>query len=431
MGEYTLDNNIKKVVLDSSAIINYAKKLEEMRELYKFIVPTTVVDELDNMKESDSPRRKFMGRTGLRFLENNENYIEYIVTDKVKEKTLPEDFDKGLNDNKIISCAVDINALLATQDRGMKIKANSLNIEILELENDKNVNYDGYKVFTWDCQDKKIAIELEKMANDDTINIFELEPNQFAVLKDTNQPLFDEDGIKDEYKVIAITQWTGEKNIPMKVSDINCSFLGKVKPRNLEQKMLLSILQNKNINIVLTSGTYGTGKDYLMLSQAVNMVQKGDVDKIVWFRNPVQVKGVQELGFLKGSLYDKLEPYSAVLDDILGAQFGTDIFLSNGTLEIGFLGAVRGRTFTKTLVILTEAQNCSKEIIQLLISRLGEGSRIFINGDYNQIDDVYDNGSSIAQTIEVLTGVQEFGHIKLKKVERSKVADLARLFDEN
>jgi len=82
-------------------------------------------------------------------------------------------------------------------------------------------------------------------------------------------------------------------------------------------------------------------------------------------------------------------------------------------------------------VILTEAQNCSKEIIQLLISRLGEGSRIFINGDYNQIDDVYDNGSSIAQTIEVLTGVQEFGHIKLKKVERSKVADLARLFDEN
>jgi len=418
-----------KLVLDTSVLIQNNEWLEKNINEYQYIICSVVADELDNQKESSEPKRAFNGRTGLRFIEKNEENLEFVVADVVDG--LPEGFDLHNNDNKIISCAKREGAILATKDRGLKIKAKAIGLECVELDDEsKEINYDGYHVFYWDCMNDDVANKLNNLAKDPKNNIFNLQVNEFAILKDTSRPLFDEDGIKNDYEIQGILQWNGEEIINLKYKDIKNDFIGKVKPRNIQQKMLFSLMQNDDITIKLCSGGYGTGKDYCMLTNALDLIQKNKYDKIVWFRNPVNVKGIKESGFLPGTFLEKQEPFSAVLDDILGEQYGTEMFLSNGKLEIGNLGAVRGRTFKNSIIMLTEMQNCTTDIIQLLISRVGEDSIFIMNGDYHQLDDVRHNHSSVAETIEVLSGQKEFGWVNLEKVERSKTADLARLFDK-
>jgi len=396
-----------KLVLDTSVLIQNTEWLNKNIENYDYIISSIVADELDNQKESDNRKRAFNGRTGLRFIEANEDNIEFVVADIVFG--LPEGFDLNNNDNKILSCAIKEKAKLATKDRGLKIKALACGVECIKFKEEVEANLDGYKIFEWDCSDSVISAKLNELAEDDSNNIFELEINEFAILKNTSIPIFDEDGITKDFKVQSILQWNGVKNIPVKYKNINNSFSGKVLPRNIEQKMLFSIMQNENIKIKLCSGGYGSGKDYVQLTNSLELIQKGKYDKIIWFRNNVNVRGIQEMGFLPGTFEEKSSPYSAVLDDIIGEQFGTDMFITNGTLEIGNLGAIRGRTFKNSILFLTEMQNCSTEIIQLLISRAGEGSIVVMNGDFKQIDSIGYGESCIKETVEVLKGRPEFG----------------------
>ena len=410
-----------KVVLDTSALIQCQLEIEKMinDDCYELFISSIVASELDNMKESDGSRRSFNGRSALRFIKKNEDVFTYI-----------EAKEFSLNDDAIIQTAIDNKASIMTKDMGMWIKCKAKKITIVEIKSEEEVNYNGYRIFEWDCMDDAIAEKLNLLAEDSTNNIFNLEMNEFAILKDTSRPIFNEDGISDDFEVQAIMQWDGSNIINMKYKNINNSFVGKVYPRNIQQKMLFSLMQNDKIKIILASGAYGSGKDYVQLSNALELVQKNKYDKIVWFRNNVNVKGIKEMGYLPGSFEEKSKPFSAILDDILGEQFGTEMFIASGKLEIGNLGAVRGRTFKNSIIFLTEMQNCSIEVIQLLVSRLGENSILVMNGDFRQIDDVKHGESSVRETINVLAGQEEFGWINLEKVERSKTANLARLFDE-
>ena len=420
---------MNKLVLDTSVLIQNNEWLEDNITEYQYIVCSQVCDELDYQKESEIPKRAFMGRTGLRFIEKHENEVKFVIADVCDN--LPNGFDLDNHDNKILSCAVRENAILATKDRGLRIKAESIGVKCLKFESyNEEANFDGYKIFEWDCTSDENSKKLNDLVTDDKVNVFELDTNEFAILKDTSRPIFTNNGITNNFETKAIIQWNGIKNIQNKYKNINNSFSGKIQPRNIQQKMLFSLMQNEDIKIKLCSGTYGSGKDFVQLTNSLDLIQKGKYDKIVWFRNNVNVKGIQEMGFLPGTYEEKTAPYSAVLDDILGDQYGTDMFLGNGQLEIGNLGAIRGRTFKNSILFLTEMQNCSKEVIQLLLSRVGEGSILVMNGDFMQIDNVRHGESCIKETIEILKGQPEFGWIQLDKVERSKVADLARLFDE-
>ena len=392
------------------------------------IICSTVASECDNQKESEIPKRSYNGRKSLRFIEKYEDKLTFVVSDNCD--MLPSNFDKDSNDNKILNCAIRNDASILTLDRGMKIKALALGIECIDINSkEEEVNYEGYKVFEWDCSNPIIAYKLNDLAVNESNNIFEIGVNEFAILKDVNRPIFDEDGITKDYEIQSILQWDGVKYNVLKYKNINNSFT-KVSPRNLEQKLAFALMQNDSITVKILSGIHGSGKDIIMLSNALELIQKGKYDKIVWFRNATNIRGIKELGFLPGDVLEKMAPYSAVLDDILGEKFGTEMFLANGKLEIGNLGAVRGRTFKNSIMILTEMQNCSTEIIQLLISRVGEGSILCMNGDFKQIDDVVVGDSCIRETIEVLHGHPKFGWVDLKKVERSETANLATLFDK-
>lgn len=396
--------------------------LEKNMDKYEYIITTVVADELDRHKESDSQRIAYCGRTALKFIEKHENDLTFVINDIIKELPLPCDLTQ--NDNKIVATAFENGYFLSTRDRGMLIKAKALGIPTLAFKDEfgKEVNFLGYKKFYISSTDLDVQTRLAKFEESSVGNPFELDINQFAVI-------YNPEVEKNADKPIYVLQWNGKETVRLKLRDkLDNAFFKDIKPRNLEQKMLFSLMQDEGIKIKLASGGYGTGKDYCMLLNCFDMILNHKYDRLVWLRPPIQIKGIPDVGFLKGSLEEKLAPYSMILEDILGGDQSVDYFKRSGKLAIEHLGFIRGRTYKNSILYLTECQNLSVEAIQLVISRLGEGSILVLNGDFSQIDETKHTYSSIKRVIEILSDRKEFGYIFLDKVERSSTADLARLF---
>lgn len=204
-----------------------------------------------------------------------------------------------------------------------------------------------------------------------------------------------------------------------------------ILPRNLEQKLAFHMLQDRKTKVKVLSGGFGTGKDLLMLTHAVQELKKKKFDKIVYIRNNVEVRDTEKLGALPGSYQDKLLPYLMILADHLGGEKKLEEFISRGAIEPIHLGYLRGRDLRNSLIYCTEAQNLSVDHVQLLLGRVGEGSEIWFNGDTKaQVDRrVFKESSGMNLLIERLKGNPYFGYVHLVKSERSPIAALADLLD--
>lgn len=225
-------------------------------------------------------------------------------------------------------------------------------------------------------------------------------------------------------------RWDGSRYVPIKYKNLNTAYSGKIKPLNNQQKLAFDLLQNDDITIKLLLGVYGSGKDFLMVNHAVDMIEKGKYDKIVWVRNNIEVKDTKELGFLPGSMLEKIYPFAAILADCLGGEVALERAITDGWVEIQPLGFIRGRSFQRSIIYCSEAENLTKEHIQLLIGRVGEGSSLWINGDLRQIDDVaFERNNGIQKLIEKVTGDEHFASVYLPITERSETARLADLLD--
>lgn len=225
-------------------------------------------------------------------------------------------------------------------------------------------------------------------------------------------------------------RFEGSQYGPLKYTYVNSRTLGRIMPRNTFQKFAFDLLQNNSITVKLLLGVFGSGKDHLMISHAVNMVERGMYDKIVWVRNNIEVKNSKPLGFLPGGSDSKLLPFAGPLVDHLGGEVVLDEWLAKEKLELQHLGYIRGRDIKKSIIICSEAENMTKEHIQLLLGRVGEGSALWINGDMRQIDHhVFKANSGIASMVERLAGRPEFGYVYLPVTERSQTASLADLLD--
>ena len=243
-------------------------------------------------------------------------------------------------------------------------------------------------------------------------NIYDLLVNQYLVIKD------------NEGNIVDNRCWTGEEHRAMNYKQINSDFMGRIKPRNNEQVLAFDMLQNKKSTIKVLTGCMGSGKDFLQISNALRLVKAGEYDRIVYMRNPIQVKDIKELGFLPGSLDEKMRPVVMALADHLGGETGLEMQMMAGNIAVEHLGYIRGRTYLNSIVYVSEAENLTKEHVQLLISRIGEGSSLWLNGDFKQTDRM-NNG--LLTAINCLKGREEFGFVKLNKTERSKTAELAEL----
>src|SRR5699024_7810574 len=121
--------------------------------------------------------------------------------------------------------------------------------------------------------------------------------------------------------------------------------------------------------------------DYLMLSHALEKNKK-----IIWIRSNMEVKDSGKIGFLPGTMEEKLRPFTKIIDDITGDEFETERLMNNGKLVIENLGHLRGRQFNNAIIYVTEAQNLTDEHVELLLGRVGENSEIWFNGDKKQSD---------------------------------------------
>ena len=203
-------------------------------------------------------------------------------------------------------------------------------------------------------------------------------------------------------------------------------YTGLLKPRNEHQEIAFEMLKNPDITVKLITGTWGTGKTLTLVVAALDAVQKGQFDKIVWVRNNVQVKDTDQIGALPGEAYDKMLPYLGPFCDHVGGEEGVKMLIEHGQLEVIPLGFLRGRSIRRSIIICSEAENLTKEHIQLLMGRVDEGSSLWIDGDVRQRDRVaFEKSKGLETMIDRLKGEPLFGYVHLVKSERSATARLA------
>ncbi len=179
---------------------------------------------------------------------------------------------------------------------------------------------------------------------------------------------------------------------------------GAVGPRSPGQAAYIDLLARHEM--VFALGPAGTGKTYLAVAQAVAMLGAGRVERIVLSRPAVEAG--ERLGFLPGDMKEKVDPYLRPLYDALGDMLPGDQMIrrmGTGEIEVAPLAFMRGRTLAHAFVILDEAQNTTPAQMKMFLTRMGDGTRMVINGDLSQIDLPAGTRSGLADAIDTLEGV--------------------------
>lgn len=207
-------------------------------------------------------------------------------------------------------------------------------------------------------------------------------------------------------------------------------FTGIMKPRNPQQYCALDLLNNRNVPVKLLIGKHGSGKTMACTTASIQLVDEGKFDKIIFIRNNVQVKDTDNLGALPGDADDKMLPYLMPFADHCGGVEGVKRLIGEGKLEVVPLAYLRGRDIKNTILYSTESENLTKEHLQLIIGRAGDGSEVWIDGDIRQRDkEIFVKSRGLELMIERLQGKALFGCIYMPRVERSPVAALADELD--
>lgn len=250
-------------------------------------------------------------------------------------------------------------------------------------------------------------------------NLLRLNPNEYILLQDLSGTTID------------VYKNSPEGPIAVRYPTINSRITGTLKPRNIKQKVAMALLQDAAVGVKLLRGVYGSGKDYLMLSQALHDIEVGKFQKLVFIRPNVSINDVPDIGYLKGDAYEKLSWTLGPFYDKVGGAEGVEYLIAQGELELVPLPFIRGRSFENSIVYVCEGQNITSEIAKLLISRVGEGSELWINADTHQTDNkIYDRDNGIIKMIDRLKDDPLFGMVYLDKTERGLIANLANKLDD-
>lgn len=400
-----------KVFVDTNILLNSKFNIDDYEMVFISIVS---IEELDHQKSDE--RLGYQARKALRAIKDATN-VEIKLTYSNNE-VFNKFLERG-NDNHILRfaleiCSADKDVIFLVDDFSLYTKAGKkgldLNCSLFEFKQQEDIDYKGYKEVT--LSEYEMAVHYQCQTNK-----FDLLNNEYLVIKDGNGIIVDKQ------------RWTDLKGFtPLSYRQIDNMYSGKIKPRNIQQELSFDLFQNKNITVKVVFGKHGAGKDLIMSSNALNMIQRGVYDKLIFVRNNYIVANSKEIGYLPGSADDKLLPFAMPLADHVGGVDGLKMLVSQGKIELQHLGFIRGRDIKNSIVYCTEAENMTKEHIQLLISRLAEGSTLWLNGDFKQVDDaIFTRNSGLKQLINSLKGQELFGCVELNTTERSKTAQLADL----
>ena len=191
----------------------------------------------------------------------------------------------------------------------------------------------------------------------------------------------------------------------------------KIVPRNFKQDDLLELLQDRNKHIAFATGPAGTGKTLISTLYAIQQFKKSNIDKIVITRPAVSVD--EQHGFLPGSLMEKMAPWTRPIFDIFEEYYHPkeiEYLLENNKIEVAPLAYMRGRTFKNAIILADEMQNATREQMKMLLTRIGDNSKLIVNGDLHQHDRGYESN-----------GLKDF--LELLERRNSKMMGIVRFTD--
>lgn len=357
------------------------------------VLTSTVLGELDNFKKHNDERARNVREFTRLLTKIDEEKVEFYDDETdFEQKPYPQN-----NDHKIISAALDLEAVLVTNDILMKYRAEAYGLEVESYQDDAVKAEEQY---TGIAQDSPLMVS----------NPF---PNQYV---------FNRSG--------KIERFNGTEFVGLG-KDIE---VWGLKHKNLEQRCAIDALLDDKIKLVTLSGKAGTGKTLIALACALEKTITDNKYKRILVARPVIPMG-NDIGFLPGDIKEKLGPWMQPIMDNLDYLFSkdknaVDVYEElemNGIIKIEALTYIRGRSIPNQFIIIDEAQNLTKHEVKTIISRAGEGTKIILTGDPDQIDntklDSVNNG--LSYVIEKFKDQKIAAHITLSKGERSELADIA------
>jgi PhoH-like ATPase len=415
---------MKKYCYDTNALLSFLHLLDLEGEK---IIPLVVLHELDRQKMGTGDLA-YRARQAVRKLKENKT-ITYDFEHSRQHPLLNIGNNNNIDD-VIIECAKKYNATLISGDFLVQLKAQAIGLDVFETEHLGTMvdDYTGIKELFLDPSeetDSKVLVGIYE----NKFNFLNLSIHQYLLIWDKTKPSYDDYGLVKGYELIDKFRYDGYKLQKIKYKKIESAFLGTIKPLNVKQELMFDMLQNKETTVRTSFGSFGTGKDFLMISHAMELIHQQKIDKLIWVRNNVEVKDSNPIGFLPSDMNSKLMPFAMILADHLGGMDGLTNFITSGKIEIQHLGFMRGRDIKNSIIYVSECENNTKNHIQLLIGRVGVGSQIWLNGDTRQVDHDKFSINNGVNALKMLKGQELYGQVTLDKTERSKTSKLADLLD--
>ena len=432
MKNYILDTNV--LLHDPDSLLNFEEN--------SVLLPIEVIEEIDRFKRESSElgqnaravSRMLDGFRGTGSLSEgvklpNGGKLK-IIFQKNGQTSAEALFNGNTVDNRILSLAAGIQksqpknaAILVSKDINLRIKANALGLQAEDYETDRVHIKDLYTGVI------EMTVAPAQLAAFRTNGELELNggkkyfANEYVTLIEEGNP-----------KRTALTKVdaTAKKLVP--VLDCREGVWG-IKPRNREQHFAFDALLDDRIKLVTLMGKAGTGKTLMAMAAGLKRTVLDREFRRVVVARPTISMG-KELGFLPGSLEEKLAPWMQPIHDALemlsDLNMGHDHrrsgdLMRSGSIVVEALSYIRGRSIANQFMIIDEAQNLTPLEVKTIVTRVGTGTKIIFTGDPYQIDNPYVDGSSngFNYIVSKFKGEPLAAHIELQKGERSELAELA------
>jgi PhoH-like ATPase len=431
---------VKNYILDTNVLLHDPNSILNFQE-HNVLIPIEVIEEIDRFKRESTERganARNISRT-LDSLRAQGRLSEGVVLPTGGRLRIIFQ-DKGQNghatigdnnvDSRIVGLAITVQkahpkqrTILITKDINLRIKADALGLLAEDYETDRVLIKDLYTGMF------EVALSASEMAAFRADEELELNggsphfPNEYCTLTDVTNP---------KRTALAKVDVAAKKLVP--IADAREGIWG-IKPRNREQHFAFDAVLDDGVKLVTLMGKAGTGKTLLAMAAGLKKtVQDREYRRLVVARPTISMG--RELGFLPGSLEEKLNPWMQPIHDALemlsdlnmGQEHrrGGDLMRS-GTIVVEALSYIRGRSIANQFMVIDEAQNLTPLEVKTIITRVGHGTKIVFTGDPYQIDNPYVDSSSngFNYIISKFRSQPIAAHIELQKGERSELAELA------
>ncbi|MGG6292821.1 PhoH family protein [Leptolyngbya sp. AN02str] len=435
----------KVVVLDTNVLLHDPSAILRFEE-NDVVLPITVIEELDRFKRQpdmtgrnarevsrllDSLRQEEHLIKGVTI--NNGGSLRVALCSRETLFSLPPELEGDRGDNAILAVAMELKhkcqcpVALVSKDTNLRIKADALGLNAQDYETDK-VDVEGLYVGSTELMVDPAQLD-QLFKGGGIASDRDFYPNQAITLINSTNP---------DHTALGIVDGETRKIVPL--AKLPHSGVSHIQPHNREQKFALEMLLRDSISLVTLVGKAGTGKTLLAIAAGLQKVlEEGTYSRLLISR-PIVPMG-RDLGFLPGDVNEKLSPWMQPLYDNFDLIFslqegfgkhtrwwrGYEELMEQGLLQIEPLTYIRGRTIPKQFLIVDEAQNLTPHEVKTILTRAGEGTKIILTGDVEQIDNPYIDAASngLTYVVERFKHDPLAAHITLLKGERSKLAERA------